>query len=129
VLKLVAGSAVLCGRGAARVSDFWVFRYIWDREEQIAPLAALVAGVLEGHADEPDAHPLAAVPDRVDGEDVARQLEAVTTEIQGRSLSLAAAARLRERLTGLADLVPWLPDDAARRHLTNRIGDLMKRLG
>jgi MoxR-like ATPase len=129
VLKLVAGSAVLCSRRAAQVSDFWVFRYIWDREEQIAPLAALVAGVLEGHANEPDAHPLAAVPDRVDGEDVARQLDVVTTEIQARPLGLAATARLRERLTDLADRVPWLPDDAARRHLTNRIGDLLKRLG
>ncbi len=37
VLKLVAASAVLCGRAAASVSDFWVFRYVWDREEQIAP--------------------------------------------------------------------------------------------
>ena len=62
VLKLVAASAVLCGRAAARVSDFWVLRYVWDREEQIAPLAALVAGVIEPHADEADAHPLAASP-------------------------------------------------------------------
>ena len=53
ILKLVAASAVLCGRKAARVSDFWVFRYVWDREEQIAPVAALVAGVIEPHAGEP----------------------------------------------------------------------------
>jgi len=46
VLKLVAGSALLCGRSRAQVSDFWVFRYVWDREEQIAPLKALVAGVI-----------------------------------------------------------------------------------
>ena len=84
--------------------------------------------MLEPHADEPDAHPLAAVPDRVDGEDVARQLDAVTAEIQERSLGLAAAARIREQLTGLADRIAWLPDDVARRHLTNRIGDLLKRL-
>ena len=44
VLKLVAASAILCGRSAARVSDFWVFRYVWDREEQVAPLTALVGG-------------------------------------------------------------------------------------
>ena len=62
ILKLVAASAVLCGRQAAGVSDFWVFRYVWDREEQIAPLAALVAGVIEPHAGEPDTHPLAALP-------------------------------------------------------------------
>ena len=53
VLKLVAASAVLCGRSAAQVSDFWVFRYVWDREEQIAPLTALVAGVIEPHARSP----------------------------------------------------------------------------
>jgi MoxR-like ATPase len=129
VLKLVAGSAVLCGRSTARVSDFWVLRYIWDREEQIAPLAALVAGVLAPHAAEPDAHPLAAVPDRVDGEDVARQLDAVTAEIQDGPLGLAAIARLRERLTGLADRVAWLAEDAERRHLATRVGDLLKRLG
>jgi MoxR-like ATPase len=128
VLKLVAGSAVLCGRSTARVSDFWVLRYIWDREEQIAPLAAIVAGVLAPHAAEPDAHPLAAVPDRVDGEDVARQLDTVTAEIQDGPLGLAAIARLRERLTGLADRVAWLAEDAPRRHLTNRIGELLKRL-
>ena len=37
VLKLVAASAVLCGRSDAQVSDFWVLRYVWDREEQVAP--------------------------------------------------------------------------------------------
>ncbi len=129
VLKLVAASAVLCGRSTARVSDFWVFRYVWDREEQIAPLTALVAGVIEPHAQEPDAHPLAAVPDRVDGEEIARQLDAMTAEIHDRSLGLAAVARVRERLTDLADRVAWLSDDAARRHLTDRIGDLLNRLG
>ena len=82
VLKLVAASAVLCGRSSAQVSDFWVFRYVWDREEQIAPLTALVAGVIEPHADEPDAHPLAAVPDRVNGEEIARQLDAMSAEIR-----------------------------------------------
>jgi MoxR-like ATPase len=129
VLKLVAGSAVLCGRPAARVSDFWVFRYVWDREEQIAPLAALVAGVIEPHAQEPDTHPLAAVPEGIDGEEMARQLDAMSAEVQGRSLGLAAVARIRERLAELSDRAAWLADEKARRHLVNRIGDLRKRLG
>jgi MoxR-like ATPase len=129
VLKLVAGSAVLCGRSAALISDFWVFRYVWDREEQIAPLKALVAGVIEPHAHEPDAHPLAAVPDRVDGEEMARQLDSLAGEVQGRSLSLAAAARIRERLGELSDRAAWLADEPARRHLVSRVGDLLKRLG
>jgi MoxR-like ATPase len=129
LLKLVAASAVLCGRSAARVSDFWVLRYVWDREEQIAPLAALVAGVLEPHAQETDAHPLAWVADAVDGEDLARRLEAAAGEIQSRSLSLAAVARLREQLADIADRAAWLADEAARTHLVGRAGDLLKRLG
>jgi MoxR-like ATPase len=129
LLKLVAASAVLCGRTAAGVSDFWVLRYVWDREEQIAPLAALIAGVIEPHAQEPDAHPLARVPEQVDGEDLARRLDAAAGELQARSLSLAAVARLREQLAEIADRAAWLADDAARKHLGQRAGDLLKRLG
>ena len=129
VLKLVAGSALLCGRSRAQVSDFWVFRYVWDREEQIAPLKALVGGVIEPYAQESETHPLAAVPDRVDAEEIARQLDAMNAETRDRSLGLAALARFRERLTDLADRVAWLPDDAPRRHLNDRIREMVKRLG
>jgi MoxR-like ATPase len=129
ILKLVAASAVLCGRTAAGASDFWVLRYVWDREEQIAPLAALVAGVIEPFAGEPDAHPLAALPNRVDGEEIARQLDAIALEMQDRSLGLAAMARLRERLTELSDRATWLTDDEPRKHLSGRVRELLKRLG
>jgi MoxR-like ATPase len=129
ILKLVAASAVLCGRNAAGVSDFWVLRYVWDREEQIAPLAALIAGVIEPHAGEPATHPLAALPNRVDGEDIARQLDAIALEMQDRSLALAAMARLRERLSELSDRAAWLSDDEPRKHVTGRVRELLKRLG
>ena len=39
------GGALRPSGGAG--SDLWVLRYVWDREEQIEPLAALVDGVLE----------------------------------------------------------------------------------
>src|SRR5207244_5253840 len=66
VQKLIAASALLCGRTTADSSDLWVLRYVWDRAEQIAPLTALVNGVLKSHAEAPQAgasHPLAAVPE------------------------------------------------------------------
>src|SRR4051812_13871868 len=100
LLKVVAASAVLCGRRVGMVSDLWVLRYAWDREEQIGPLTALIDGVIEPHAGEPSAHPLASVPERVDGEELARQLDAVEAELRAgaSSLSLATIARLRERV-------------------------------
>jgi MoxR-like ATPase len=128
-MKLLAASALLCGREAAAVSDFWVLRYVWDREEQIAPLASLVHGVIEAHARDDEAvHPLAAVPERVDGEEIARQLDAIAEELSGRGLSLTALARLRERVADLADRSAWLADGAARSYLLKRTSDLLKRL-
>jgi MoxR-like ATPase len=128
VLKLVAASAILCGRTAASATDLWVLRYVWDREEQIAPLASLIAGVLEPHAGEPAAHPLAAVPERVDGEELARQLDAAEAELRNGTPSLSALARLRERVADLADRAAWLPDDAARGHLLGKTAKLLEHL-
>jgi MoxR-like ATPase len=129
VLKLVAASAVLCGRNVANPTDLWVLRYVWDREEQIAPLTALIAGVLEPHASEPRAHPLAARPDRVDGEELARDLDAVEEESRAGTLSLAVVARLRERVADLADRAAWVGNDDARNHLLGRTAQLLRRLG
>ncbi len=129
-LKLLAGSALLCGRLQSAPSDLWVLRYVWDRAEQIAPLRSLINGVLEQYRDEPASHPLARPADRVDGEELARQIDAVEAEIQkAGSLSLAALARLRERLAGLADRAAWITDEAVRKHLLQHTGTLLKRLG
>jgi MoxR-like ATPase len=129
VLKLLAASALLCGRTTAEPSDLWVLRYVWDRAEQIAPLRTLVHGLLEQSAASGPAHPRAAAPERVNPEELARQLDAVEGDLQADGRSLTALARLRERAAGLADQAAWVPDQAARNHLLKRSGDLLKRLG
>jgi MoxR-like ATPase len=128
VMKLLAASALLCGREAVVPSDLWVLRYVWDREEQIGPLSVLVNGMLEQHASDGTAHPLAALSGRVDGEDIARQLEAIGKELETDHLSLTALARLRERITDLADRAAWVADESARKHLLERTGQLLDRL-
>jgi MoxR-like ATPase len=128
VLKLVAASAVLCGRDVAAGSDLWVMRYLWDRAEQIGPLAALVQGVLRQQPAE-RAHPLAATPERVDGEAVARQLNEAENELQGPKPTLAGLARLREQVGRLADQAAWVVDEPARRHLLERAAALLEKIG
>jgi MoxR-like ATPase len=128
VLKLVAASVVLCGRTAADASDLWVLRYVWDREEQIAPLAALVAGLLES-APAAAAHPLAARPDKPDGEELARQLDAVDTALAAGPLSLVELARVREQVAGVSDRAAWVADAVGRDHLLVRAGELLERIG
>jgi MoxR-like ATPase len=130
LLKLVAASALLCGRMAALPSDFWVLRYVWDREEQIGPLGTMIDGVLRQQASPTsETHPLAIVREEVDGEALARQLEAIEKEIGAAKHSLSALARLHERLTELADRAAWVPDERSRTHLLDRARELMERLG
>jgi MoxR-like ATPase len=129
VMKLLAASALLCGRSKVQPSDLWVLRYVWDRQEQVDALAALVNGILEQHAQEGQSHPLAAPPEHVDGEDLARQLDALEKEVDGQKLTLTVLARLRERLTGLTDQAAWIADGAARKHLQERMGKILDRLG
>jgi len=128
ILKLVAASALLCGRDRAAPSDLWVFRYVWDREEQIGPLTALVDGVLQQQPRQDAAHPLAAVPEHVDGEEIARMLETVEGELADRSLSLARLAGVRERLADLADRAAWVQDAGQRQHLLDRLGPLLEKV-
>jgi MoxR-like ATPase len=129
VLKLLAASALLCGRRQPNASDLWVLRYVWDREEQIEPLAALINGVLEQHSQEPDPHPLAAVSHQVDGDELAKQLDAVEQQLEQKNLNLIALSRLKERVADVADQAAWLTDAKGRTHLLERTRKCMERLG
>ena len=130
VLRLLAASALLCGRTICAPSDLWVLRHAWDREEQIEPLAALVDGVLRQHGDRPNSHPLAAAQAAPDAEDLARQLEAAEGQLDGVPLGVNAAARLRERVADLADRVymAW-PTPTARGHLMERAQEMSRTAG
>jgi MoxR-like ATPase len=128
-LKLLAASALLCGRHAAAPCDLWVLRYVWDRAEQIAPLRTLVQGVLEQYPTQEAAHPLAARRDCVDAEDIARQLDDAERQLTVDGHSLLALSRLRERVADLADRTAWIVEEKARKHLLERSGKILERLG
>jgi len=76
-----------------------------------------------------EAHPLAIVQEQVDGEALARQLEALDKEIGAAKHSLSALARFHERLTELADRAAWVPYGQSRAHLLDRTRGLLERLG
>jgi MoxR-like ATPase len=128
VLKLVAASAVLCGRAAANPADLWVLRYVWDRAEQIGPLGALVAGLIDaaGAVDAP--HPRAARPEAVDPEELAKELERAEHDLVAGP-KLVELARLRERVQAAADRAAWVADAAGREHLLSRAAALLEKLG
>ena len=129
ILKLVAASAVLCGRSVAAVSDFWVLRYVWDREEQIGPLGSLVSGVVDSASSDLPRHPMSSKTRGLSAEEIAKELDAIEAETRKGELRLASVARMRERLGELSDHAGWISDESIRRHLTDRVAQLFRRIG
>jgi MoxR-like ATPase len=126
VLKLVAASAVLCGRPAADHSDLWVLRYVWDRAEQIGPLTSLVAALIDrGGSTAP--HPRSAKPEDVDAEHLMAELDRAGTEVAARP-PLVELARLKERVESIADRAAWVTDPRHRELLSEKAVALLSKL-
>jgi MoxR-like ATPase len=117
---------VLCGRSVANLSDLWVLRHVWDRAEQIGPLAGLIAGLLE-KAEAESPHPRSRRPEQVDAEALAAEIETAEREL-AKGLKLVEIARLKERLQSVIDRAAWVTDAGDRGQLLARGGALLEKL-
>ncbi len=126
--RLIAASALLCGRLAAQRTDLWVLRYIWDTEEQREVLAALVQETL-GKA-EPDAwptsHPRARDADGPNAEELARDLKRLAEEWQTDGMSAADRAAWQDQLGLLAGRCQWVKSEQQRTFLQQQLDALWK---
>ena len=126
--RLIAASALLCGRLTANLTDLWVLRYIWDTEDEQELLASLVSQALES-ADQQEravGHPRSLVADAPDPE----QLEADLSQAASMISSTAASDRsvLRDRLTLLTARCQWVIDAQQRSFLEDKANELWRSL-
>ncbi len=128
--RLIAASALLCGRLEAIESDLWVFRYIWDTEEQQEVLATIVNDRLSksGPASPAD-HPRSKSDDRPDPESLARDLDRIAEQLDDADLSAHEKSYLRDRVGLLAGRCQWVADLQARAFLESKLGKLWPQLG
>ena len=124
--RLVAASALLCGRLAARRSDLWVLRYIWDTEEQQEVLESLVQQVVNKSEPETEDHGRSRITDAPDPESIARDLEAIAAALKNGEKS--GHGYLRDRLGILEGRCQWVSDPARREYLVTRVNELWNTL-
>jgi MoxR-like ATPase len=127
--RLMAASALLCGRLTAAISDFWVLQYIWDRQEQQEVLQAIVQEALKKDDAALARHPRAQAQAAPDPEAMARDLDWLTTALTDSGNDAAARAPLRDRLTILAGRCQWVTAPQQREHLQKRVEQLWKQFG
>ena len=125
--RLIAASALLCGRMNARLSDLWVLRHIWDTEEQREVLQSLVDATLARDRASGEDHPRARAGEVADAENIARDLEAI-----GAQMSQADATEksyLRDRLGILEGRCQWVAEADQREFLACRVEELWTQIG
>jgi MoxR-like ATPase len=122
--RVIAASALLCGRNAARLSDLWVLRHIWDTEEQQEVLATLVDQTINKEPAALDDHRRSRSADGPDAEALARDLDALSTSLKSGPLPNSEKAYLRDRLGILEGRCQWVKDNTRRDWLLKRITEL-----
>ncbi|MFO1022818.1 MAG: AAA family ATPase [Planctomycetales bacterium] len=125
--RVVAASALLCGREAANVSDLWVLKHIWDTQEQRALLESLVNQMLATveitEGDKP--HRLAVQRERPNSEELAKDLELLEGELK-KEVSATEKSVLRDKLNLIAGRCEWVLDPHQRKFLQEVVTRIWK---
>lgn len=128
--RMLAASALLCGRLVANATDLWVMRYVWDTEEQQQVLASLVQDAISAATPEEQAasHQRARGTDAPDPEQLARDLDALAARL-AQSSTDNERMYVRDQLGVLAGRCQWVVGEQQRTFLDGKIQQLWKQLG
>jgi MoxR-like ATPase len=132
--RLIAASALLCGRDTARLSDLWMLQYIWDTEEQQEILRSLVQKTLAMEGASDGDHPRAHHQQSPDAEALAQDIQKLAERMQALNAAPASAeaagdaAYLRDRLSILDGRCQWVQDPEHRDALTRATQQLWDSL-
>lgn len=126
--RLVAASALLCGRSAALRSDFWVVRHTWDTEAQREVIASLVADAIGPLPSDERVHPEARGADQPDPEALARDLDGLEADLPRLDGDEVQRALWQDRLRALASRCEWVEPEPPRQFLRQRVESLWARV-
>ncbi len=127
--RMIAASALLCGRRLAAISDLWVLRYIWDSDEQQEVIAALVnQAIAAGSGAEGEAvHPRSQEATAPNPEILSQEMRRIVGRLDEQSLSHIERAQLRDELGLLASRCEWIAQSHQREYLQQEIAKIWSK--
>ncbi len=128
--RLMAASALLCGRLEVNATDLWVLRYIWDAEDQQEVLGSIVQDAIDksGALQAADSHARSRGGDAPDAESLARDLRRIADRLAKGVLPATERSYLKDRLGLLAARCPWVEDPQQRAFLEQQLSALWQQL-
>lgn len=125
--RAIAASALLCSRDAARLSDLWITRHIWDSLEQQEILSSLVSQTIGKEVSSQGDHHRAHPNEGPDPEALARDLEALSDQLMMNPLPDSELSYVRDRLGILEGRCQWVQDTGKREWLQQLTTELWSR--
>lgn len=125
--NLIAASALLSSRSAARPTDLWVLKHIWDTEEQIEILAAMIATIVEKD-DAPGAHPQARASGAPDAEELAKDVAQLSQRWTDGGLSFEHQNVIKDKLRYIQSRADWLRNGEQRTYIQGEIETLWQKI-
>jgi MoxR-like ATPase len=126
--RLIAASALLCKRKKAILSDMWVLRYIWDTEEQIEVIAAIVNSAIESESETQGVHPRALINSVPNADELYAEILKLSGEWERETISLSERSVIKDRLHYLSGRSEWISNEEQRLYVQKPINDLWKKV-
>lgn len=127
IQNLIAASALLAGRQEVITSDLWVMRNIWDTEEQIETLQAMIEGVI-GKEPIPDSHPQAFQNALPDAEVLMQEIISLTERWKQSAENWEEKNLIKDQLRFLQNRNNWLQSEEKRRYIQQNIDALWQKI-
>lgn len=119
--RVVAASALLSGRTKAQNGDLWVFRHIWDSEDQVERIASLTGQALARIPVRQDDHPRSREAAAPNPEALAQELNELREQAVQPDISESDFSVLKDRLSLLESRLAWITDPVPREALIRLI--------
>lgn len=126
--RLIAASALLCGRDRAIHSDMWVLRYIWDTVEQQDVIAGIVNAVIDKDLESPNRHPRAAADSLPNADEIFREVSAMAVKWEDPQLSMSERTMIKDRLRFLNGRCEWISNEVQRQYVRKPIDELWHKI-
>jgi MoxR-like ATPase len=129
--RVLAASAIFCGRLTVNVTDMWVLRYIWDTEEQQDVLASIVGDAVNraDESEKAESHLRSRGVASPDPEHLAKDLERISARLDSREVLPTERSYLQDQLGVLASRCQWVEDEQQRVFLESSITALLDKVG